>query len=123
MKEKQVGKFQKKRTPGKGRKVALILGIVLLVLVVGAIAAVQLLFVRAGGTLILRSSTEADLRGRELTVEEYRTLSEELPGCHIIWDIPISGKEYDSTARQIVLEAVTAEEVDLFLCNTKLPWE
>lgn len=110
-----MGKYQKKHTPGKGRKVALILGIVLLVLVVGAIAAVQLLFVRAGGTLILRSSTEADLRGRELTVEEYRTLTEKLPQCHILWDIPIGGTTYDSTAQQIVLESVSAEDMELFL--------
>ena len=78
MQKKQTGRFEKKRTPGKGRKVALILGIVLLVLVVGAITAVQLLFVPAGGTLILRGSTEADLRGREVSVEEYRALMEEL---------------------------------------------
>lgn len=115
MQKKQTGRFEKKRTPGKGRKVALILGIVLLVLVVGAITAVQLLFVPAGGTLILRSSTEADLRGREVSVEEYRALTEELPGCHILWDIPIGGTTYDSTAAQIVLEAVTAEEAELFL--------
>lgn len=110
-----MGKYQKKRAPGKGRKVALILGIVLLVLVVGAIAAVQLLFVRAGGTLILRSSTEADLRGRNVTVEEYRALTEKLPQCHILWDIPIGGTTYDSTAKQIVLDSVSAEDMELFL--------
>lgn len=76
--------------------------------------AVQMLFVFPWGQPLLRSSTEADLRELEMTVEEYTALAAELPDCHILWMIPIGDQRYDCTSAQIVVDSVETEDFPLY---------
>lgn len=50
------------------------------------------------------SLVRLDLRGNDISVEQYEQLQEALPECKIIWDVPIIGKTYDSTTLKLVLE-------------------
>ena len=54
-----------------------------------------------------------DLRGTGLTVEQYRMLSEQLPGCTIAWDVPFQGRYLSQDAENLTLSTLTAEEVEL----------
>ncbi len=100
--------------PKKSKKLLWILPVVLLVLAVGAFVTVRALFLFPGGKPVLRSSTDADLRGVTLTAEEYRALAEEMPDCRILWNIPIGGSSYDCTAQSISVGDFTEEEIPLF---------
>ncbi len=54
-----------------------------------------------------------DLRGTGLTAEQYRMLSEQLPGCVIQWDVPFQGRFLPQDVQTLTLTALTAEEVAL----------
>lgn len=67
-----------------------------------------------GDITIPRSSTEADLREYDLTVDDYCAITAELPQCHILWMIPIGSERYDCTAESIVVDSVKAEDIPLY---------
>ena len=100
--------------PKKSKKLLWILPVALAVLAVAAFVTVRALFLFPGGKPVLRSSTEADLRGVALTAEEYRALTEEMPDCRILWDIPIGGSSYDCTAQSITVGDFTENEIPMF---------
>lgn len=66
------------------------------------------------GLWIKRDSQEIDLRGYEISYEDYRELKEKLPQCRILWRIPIGAKTFDCTAQAITIEALDASDVELF---------
>ncbi len=54
-----------------------------------------------------------DLRGEELTVRQYERISRHLPGCRVLWDVPLSSGRWDNDAEEITLASL--EEDDLRL--------
>ena len=66
------------------------------------------------GLWIKRDSQEIDLRGYEISCEDYRELKEKLPQCRILWRIPIGDKTFDCTARSITIEDLDAADLELF---------
>lgn len=53
-----------------------------------------------------------DLRGTALTIEQYDWLREELPDCEIRWMIPFQGKRYHQTDSELIISAITTEELE-----------
>lgn len=53
-----------------------------------------------------------DLRGSGLTVAQYDWLREELPDCEIRWMIPFQGQYYHQTDSELILSAITPEEME-----------
>lgn len=66
------------------------------------------------GLWIKRDSREIDLRGYEISCDDYRELKEKLPQCRILWRIPIGNQTFDCTARAITIEDLDAADVELF---------
>ena len=90
-----------------------------------------------GGGLVPESATEADLRGKNLSAEQleelqqstqlvrldirdnpvtagqYAALHAALPGCEILWSVPIGGAAFDSDSTRLVLPAVDAAEIQM----------
>lgn len=54
-----------------------------------------------------------DLRGTGLTKAQYDSLTQQLPRCRILWDIPFQGQLLSQDAEVLTLTSLTAEEVDL----------
>jgi len=54
-----------------------------------------------------------DLRGTGLTKEQYDFLTQQLPGCRILWDIPFQGQFLSTQAETLTFTSLTEEEVDL----------
>ena len=101
----------------------------------GGYRAMQHNFVYWNGVLISRTAEEADLAGKQaedieplaelknlrrldargsgLTPEQYEWLRERLPGCRILWEVPIDGRLYDQDTRAISVSALTEKEMDL----------
>ena len=57
---------------------------------------------------------EIDLRGAVITAEDFEALRAAVPGCRIIWSIPIGGQYFDSTAESLEANDFTLEEVEKF---------
>lgn len=66
------------------------------------------------GLWIKRDSQELDLRGYEISYEDYRELKETLPACRILWRIPIGDKTFDNTAKEITIETLSPSDMELF---------
>lgn len=54
-----------------------------------------------------------DVRGTGLSKEQYDSLTQLLPGCRILWDVPFQGTFLSQDAQTLTLASLTAEEVDL----------
>jgi len=48
-----------------------------------------------------------DLRGNEISAEDYAALASTLPDCDILWSVPVGGARYDSGESELSLEAAT----------------
>lgn len=55
---------------------------------------------------------QLDARQTGMTPEQYEWFRQELPGCQVLWDIPIQGAYYSQDTRQLHVEALTDEEAE-----------
>ena len=86
-----------------------------LVLILGAAAGVwyQQSHVFIDGDPYPRNSETLDLRGRKISVEYYNTLSQALPDCDILWDIPFQDSFYPQDIRELTVETLSPQDVEL----------
>lgn len=56
---------------------------------------------------------KVDLRGTEMTPEQYVQLQQWLPQCEILWEIPLDGNRYAPDSRELTLTALTEETLGL----------
>ena len=68
-------------------------------------------FVFAAGGMYSRKSEQLDLRGKHIALEDYRNLSEKLPDCRILWDVPFQGDSLDCLEKEIQIVELTQEDV------------
>lgn len=57
---------------------------------------------------------DIDLRGKTISVEQYKTAAAEYPELHIYWDIPIGGQRYDCTSESIAVGDFSPDEIANF---------
>ena len=65
----------------------------------------------ACGKLIPRDSETLDLRGEEVTLQDYTELQQLLPRCRIVWDVPFQGSSYPSDTTTLRVETFSAEDL------------
>lgn len=70
--------------------------------------------------LRLENPASLDLRGEEISAEDFDRLQEAFPDCAIRWDVPVGGERFDSGAESIVLHALRDGEERLFAYFTAL---
>lgn len=61
-----------------------------------------------------RNQETLDLRGQEIPVSRFHKLEKKLPGCGILWSVPLSGGSVPCDAEEISLTNLSAEDVALF---------
>lgn len=54
-----------------------------------------------------------DARDTGMTARQFEWFRQELPGCQVLWDVPVQGAYYDQTTREITVQALTEEEIYL----------
>ena len=100
--------------PGKRRR-KLIIGTCLVVILLIAAAAFWLfsnyIFICGG---FHHKGEDIDLRGKNITVEQYQVAASAYPQLHIYWDIPIGGERYDCTSESIAVGDFSVDEVPNF---------
>lgn len=58
--------------------------------------------------------TTLDLRGADITLEQYQQLQSALPNCKILWSVPIAGMKFDNQLTELALPAqADAQSLDL----------
>lgn len=57
--------------------------------------------------------TFVDLRGTGVSLEYYESLREQLPDCEIRYDLPFQGSFYPDDTRELVITALTEEDIAL----------
>lgn len=55
--------------------------------------------------------TELDVREKDISFEEYVTLTASLPNCDIRWNVPFQGGRFDSKSEILTVASLTEEEV------------
>lgn len=54
---------------------------------------------------------ELDIRDKDISFEEFVTLTASLPNCDIRWSVPFQGGSYDSKSEILTVKSLTEEEV------------
>lgn len=88
----------------------LIAAAALVVIAVVCIAVAASRYLRVNGQLVSRQTSFLDLRGQELTPDDYTKLQEQLPRCDILWDIPIGGSRYSSNSETLPVQGMTEQD-------------
>ena len=66
----------------------------------------------AGFAAYPRNAETLDLRGEELTVEEYLSASSAMPGTKILWNVPLDGGSISSDTKEISVYSLSDADVD-----------
>ncbi len=93
-----------------------LLGALLALLVLLLAGACGLFFSRytwAVGALWEKDAVYMDLRGGELSPEDFRELKEALPDCRILWDVPFRDFRVSSNVSSITFSELTGQECQM----------
>lgn len=93
----------------KNHNLPIILGAAALVLAAAVFILTQFAFV--GGNMYSVKSVALDLRGEELTEEDFLNLTERMPQCQITWDVPFQGGKVPSNSPEITVTSLTEEDI------------
>ncbi len=100
------------------KKVLLIILVILLIFAMAAVAGYGLAWYRSNhifieGDAYPLSSTELDLRDKNLTIEDYESIHAQLPYCAITWNVPFQDSFHSSDTTSLTVTSVTAEDLGL----------
>lgn len=94
------------------RKLVILIAVLAAILILAlAVLWTVIHYVYICGSLYPRDTKELDLRGTEISLEEFADISRKLPGCDILWDIPFQDGTLESTETKIVVTKLTEEDV------------
>lgn len=100
------------------RKVQTVLIVVAIVLV---LALVGMLFgikwfndnhIFVGGQPYPKDAEHLNLRGKDISVEHYEALREQLPECVIYWDVPFQGSSYPENTTSLSISSISDREME-----------
>jgi len=84
---------------------------VVLVLVLAAVAFIFATNVLVNGHLYPKKAEFLNLRGKEVTVEEYEQISRKLPDCDVYWDVPMSDGAFPENSQVLHITRLAEEDV------------
>lgn len=67
-----------------------------------------------------KDAQSLDLRGQKISVRQYERLCRRLPGCDVVWDVPLSGGIWAEDAREITITSLTDSDVETLDYLTQL---
>ena len=93
---------------------AILLVVVLLLLaLIGAGAFLLSRYTWAAGAFRAKNSESLDLRGEELTTQDYQELTRKLPNCEILWDVPFQGFRVSSDAQAVTINQLSGQDIGM----------
>lgn len=58
-----------------------------------------------------KKAQSIDLRGEEISTQDFEKIRKQAPGCFILWNAPFQGKQYPSNTEELTVTELTAEGV------------
>lgn len=106
------------------KKVLKVLIIAAVVLLIGNVAFLGVLLYRNTHFFVEKSAyslkaQELDLREKEITVDHYLAVREQLPDCVIHWNVPFQGGTVDSDSESLAIADLDWQDIDVI--NSFLP--
>ncbi len=100
------------------KKVLCVLLVILLVFALAAAGGYGVAWYRSShifiqGDAYPLSSTELDLREKELSIQDYNDIQAQLPYCKITWMVPFQGAAYASDVSSLTVTSLTSADLDL----------
>jgi hypothetical protein len=77
-------------------------------------------YVFVGASFYPRDAKLLDLRQEAVSVHKYQTLSEKLPECRILWNVPLHDGTIPNTEREVTVSSLTDEDVEALGCMEDL---
>ena len=96
------------------KKVMAVLAVVLALLLsveIGGYFLFRSVYTNIDGELYKKTSTYLDLRGQNISQEHFLRIQEEMPYCHVDWDVPFQGNRYDSTTTELTVQTLSGEDI------------
>ena len=100
------------------KKKILVVLAVLLVIAAGGIVWLFANYHVVGFQCYPKNAAALDLRGQEISVDDYEKLSEKMPNCEIRWDVPFQGGTVADDVTELTVETLADEDVKV-LCLLK----
>lgn len=79
--------------------------------------------VSAATVLRLKNPESINLKGCDISVDDYNRITEEFPDCRILWSVPLGNAKFDSDSTSITLSdsaGITAEQISALKCAENL---
>lgn len=103
-----------------GKKKGLIVLLVLLLALAAGLIWMLTTYHVVGFRLYPKDAAALDLRGQEISVKDYESLSEKMPGTRIRWDVPFQGGTVADDVEEITVTTLSDEDVQGLDHLTKL---
>ena len=58
-----------------------------------------------------KNAEKLDLRGTGISQEHYESVRAQLPGCEILWDVPIQGRTVENTVTELSLKGLAQADL------------
>lgn len=100
--------------------IILILIVALLLGIGGGVVYTMTHYVYAGGSLYPIGTEALDLREETLSLEDYHSISEKLPGCDILWKVPFQGGTISSDTKAVTIKQLSGEDMQALLLLPEL---
>lgn len=101
------------RTKQNGEKALIIVVVALAAVIVAALLIWMLAAnVFVAGGMYPKKAEFLNLRGKQITLEEYDTIRKKLPKADIYWNIPFQGKAYPENTVALRVDKLSDEDVD-----------
>ena len=91
----------------KKSPIMILVVVLLLLALIGAGAFLLSRYTWAAGAFRGKNSESLDLRGEELTTQDYEELTRKLPNCDILWDVPFQGFRVSSDAQAVTVNQLS----------------
>ena len=97
----------------KKSPIMILVVVLLLLALMGAGAFLLSRYTWAAGAFRAKNSESLDLRGEELTTQDYQELTRKLPNCEILWDVPFQGFRVSSDAQAVTINQLSGQDIGM----------
>lgn len=67
----------------------------------------------AAGQFISKDAMELDLRSNKVSIADVQKISQALPGCEILWEVPFQGQYYSADTQSVTVQNLSMEDVEV----------
>ena len=67
-----------------------------------------------------KNAASMDLREEKISIQHYKALRQKMPRCEILWNVPFQNGTLPSDTREITVDTLSAQDVEILACFPQL---